>query len=68
MTGRTLTSLGERTGTVIVVAVGGRTVISGEGDATVRRALEYGSPPPLRRRTIPRITAMASRPAPRRAA
>jgi hypothetical protein len=53
---------------VIVVAVGLGTLISGVGEATVRRALEYGSPPPLRRRMMPRMTAIASRPAPRSAA
>ena len=39
LAGNTLTSLGVRTGTVIVVAVGGLTVTSGVGDAEVRSAL-----------------------------
>src|SRR5436190_21184593 len=68
LAGSTLTSPGDRTGTVIVVAVGGRTVTSGVGDAAVRTAREYGSPPPLRSRMTPRMTATTSSPAPLSAA
>src|SRR3954468_24539907 len=68
LAGRTLIWSGVRTGTVIVVAVGGRTVTSGLGDATLCTAREYGSPPPVRRRMMPRATAPASTPPPRSAA